>query len=169
MHKGAIAYLVIGIFLIVVFLLWYLHIGYGKHITTTTTITSLTSSLTTTIINNKNLTSTTTTTIPPIGSCLSSNKTLALENGNFSTGTYEGWNLTGYGFGSAPLNITWANNNSCYYNTTWMGYNGNFFATTYHCGLVLQAGNLTSKPFKVVLPYLNFKIISPYKHNYILR
>jgi len=63
MHKGAIAYLVIGIFLIVVFLLWYLHIGYGKHITTTTTITSLTSSLTTTI-NNKNLTSTTTTNTP---------------------------------------------------------------------------------------------------------
>jgi len=162
MHKGAIAYLVIGIFLLIIFLLWYVHIGASKHITTITTIASTTSSLTTTIIN-KNLTSTTTTTtIPPVGSCLSPNKTLALENGNFSTGTYEDWNLTGYGFGSAPLNITWANNNSCYYNTTWMGYNGNFFATTYHCGLVLQAGNLTSKPFEVVLPYLNFKIISPY-------
>jgi len=162
MHKGAIAYLVIGIFLIVIFLLWYLHIGYSERIATTTIAStkSTTSSLTTTVIN-KNLTSTTTT-ISPIGSCLSPNKTLALENGNFSTGTYEGWNLTGYGFGSAPLNITWADNNSCYYNTTWRGYNGSFFATTYHCGLVLQAGNLTSKPFKVVLPYLNFKIISPY-------
>ena len=162
MHKGAIAYLVIGIFLIVIFLLWYLHIGYNERIATTTIAStkSTTSSLTTTIVN-KNLTSTTTT-IPPIGSCLSPNKTLALENGNFSTGTYEGWNLTGYGFGSAPLNITWADNNACYYNTTWRGYNGSFFAATYHCGLVLQAGNLTSKPFKVVLPYLNFKIISPY-------
>lgn len=36
-------------------------------------------------------------------------------NGNLATGTYTGWNATGEGFGSAPLNLTSANNNMCYY------------------------------------------------------
>ncbi|MGB9732510.1 MAG: hypothetical protein ACP5P2_01030 [Candidatus Micrarchaeia archaeon] len=162
MHKGVLAYIIVGIFLFAVFILWYLHWGLPAKPTTvskTTSITTTASSNTTVI---KNTTTIPTTTTIVTGSCLSSNSTVPLFNGDFSLGTYDGWNATGYGFGNAPLNITWANNNSCYFNTTWSNYQGNFFATTYHCGLVLQTGNLTSKPFKVVLPYLNFKIISPY-------
>jgi hypothetical protein len=160
MHKGVVAYIIIGIFLLIIFAFWYLHLGYSpSHKVTTTITSSISSSITTTI---KLANSTSTTTIPPTGSCLSANKTVPLYNGNFSLGTYKGWNTTGFGFGNAPMNITWANQNNCYYNTTWLGYTGNFFATTFHCGLVVQPGNLTSKPFKVVLPFLNFKIISPY-------
>ncbi|MGC8648948.1 MAG: hypothetical protein ACP5UN_01875 [Candidatus Micrarchaeia archaeon] len=85
-------------------------------------------------------------------------------NGNFSTGTYAGWNLTGKGFGTAPLNITFANENKvsrCYLGTPWVGYNGSYVATTFNCGLSNAPGNLTSSEFIANKPFLNFKIISP--------
>jgi hypothetical protein len=85
-------------------------------------------------------------------------------NGNFSTGTYTGWTLTGKGFGYAPLNITFANNNKvsrCYLGTPWVGYNGSYVATTFNCGLSNAPGNLTSSEFIANKPFLNFKIISP--------
>ncbi|MGC9098955.1 MAG: hypothetical protein ACP5HW_00165 [Candidatus Micrarchaeia archaeon] len=162
MHKGILAYIIIGIFIAAVFIVWYLHWGVSTK-PTTIVRTSVTTTIPSNVINvTKNVTTIPTTTTIPSGSCLSPNATVPLLNGNFSLGSYYGWNVTGYGFGNAPLNISWADQNTCYYNTTWKGYNGNFFATTFHCGLVIQQGNLTSKPFKVVLPYLNFRIISPY-------
>lgn len=84
-------------------------------------------------------------------------------NGNFSTGTYVGWNVIDPGFGTQPFNITYGNAHQCYLNRTWSGYNGNFFATTYNCGITNAAGTLTSSPFVVngTKPFLNFKIISP--------
>jgi hypothetical protein len=86
-------------------------------------------------------------------------------NGDFGSGQYNGWTLTGLGFGSAPLNITHADSNTinCYLNQTWKGYKGNFFATTYHCGVSVTAGNITSSRFYVNAsePFLNFRIISP--------
>jgi len=159
MHKGIIAYIILGIILVIVLLFWHFDFSVVHKPTSTTSLS--TTILSTTTIPMTTISNTTTTSIPPIGSCVSSNKTVSLLNGNFSQG-YKYWNASGYGFGTTPLNITWADINDCYYNASWMNYNGNFFATTYHCGIMVQAGNLTSMPFKVVLPYLNFKIISPY-------
>ncbi|MDE1869190.1 MAG: hypothetical protein KGH60_04485 [Candidatus Micrarchaeota archaeon] len=84
-------------------------------------------------------------------------------NGNFSSGTYAGWNATGPGFGTAPFNITYGNSKQCYLGQPWSGYTGNYFATTYNCGLTNAAGNITSSPFIVngTKPFLNFKLISP--------
>ena len=89
-------------------------------------------------------------------------------NGNFQSG-YTGWNVTGKGFGAAPLNVTYANaaNVSCYLSRPWSGFNSTMIATTFNCGLTNSPGNLTSQPFKVTTkPYLNFKLISP-KDNYL--
>ena len=91
---------------------------------------------------------------------MSKNATESIFNGNFGTGTYIGWNVSGPGFGSGPLNITYANSNNLYYGAPWTNYNDIYFATTYTQGLNLQAGNLTSDKFLVTELYLNFKIIS---------
>ncbi len=83
-------------------------------------------------------------------------------NGNFSNGQYTGWNQSGAGFGTAPLNFTYANNavNRCYYGSPWVNTPGTFAASTFHCGLQASAGNLTSSEFIVNKPFLNFKIVS---------
>jgi len=97
----------------------------------------------------------TTTTAPP-------NVTYTeVYNGNFSTGEYNGWYLNGTGFGKAPLSIAKADAEGCYQTAPWAGYNGTYFATTFNCGLSNSPGNLTSSPFIVDEPFLNFKIISP--------
>ncbi len=83
-------------------------------------------------------------------------------NGNFGTGDFTGWNTTGKGFAGGPMNITYANSQHCYQGAPWAGLNGTFFATTYNCGLSNAPGNLTSSPFLVDEPFLNFQIISPY-------
>jgi len=159
MHKGIIAYIVVLIILIVITLV-FLH-GSTKTPKVTTTIIPK-NTTTTTIAPVTNVTTiTSTTTSITIPSCLSQSAEVPVYNGNFSTGNYTGWFTSGDGFGSAPLNLTYANENGGYYNHTWIGYDGNFVATTFHGGLALQPGNLTSKPFKVVEPYLNFRIISP--------
>ncbi|MDE1856751.1 MAG: hypothetical protein KGH98_01560 [Candidatus Micrarchaeota archaeon] len=82
-------------------------------------------------------------------------------NGNFTTGTYVGWTLTNPGFGTAPMNISYADANKCYLGAPWSGYGGTFFATTYTCGLSVAPGNITSSAFSTSMPFLNFKIISP--------
>ncbi|MCL4372310.1 hypothetical protein M1373_03260 [Candidatus Marsarchaeota archaeon] len=82
-------------------------------------------------------------------------------NGNFGTGEYSGWTRTGTGFGSAPLNITKADQEGCYLTSPWTGASANFIATTYNCGISVSPGNLTSSQFYVNEPFLNFKIISP--------
>ncbi len=82
-------------------------------------------------------------------------------NGDFSTGTYSGWNVTGNAFGTAPLDINYADENNCYPGgIPWMGYSGTYFATTYSCTLSTRSsGNITSSYFLVNKPFLNFQII----------
>ena len=85
-------------------------------------------------------------------------------NGNFMNGEYTGWTLAGKGFGTAPLNITKANENTtshCYVGQPWVGYVGSYITTTYNCGLSNAPGNITSSLFYASQPFLNFKIISP--------
>ena len=84
-----------------------------------------------------------------------------IYNGNFSSGDFTGWNVTGRGFGTAPLNRIQANATHCYLGAPWTNYNETYFASTYHCGLSASPGNLTSAPFIAAQPFLNFKIISP--------
>ncbi|MCL5100782.1 MAG: hypothetical protein M1122_02410 [Candidatus Marsarchaeota archaeon] len=126
---------------------------------------TITTTQTTTIENQTqtNQTANSTTTVGQSFDCLSNLPTMPIKNGNFSTGTYDGWNATG-GFGTNPFNLTQANIEGNYYNHTWEGYNGTYFATTYMGGISHYVGNLTSDPFLVTEPYLNFKIISPYNN-----
>ncbi len=90
-------------------------------------------------------------------------------NGNFSTGTYAAWQTEGKAFGSAPLNLQWADDHGCYPQAEpWRGFNGSYFATTYNCTAHLAAaGNLTSYQFVVTKPFLNFQIISGSPRTYI--
>ncbi|MEM0107020.1 MAG: hypothetical protein QXS81_02310 [Candidatus Micrarchaeaceae archaeon] len=85
-------------------------------------------------------------------------------NGDFGSGTYSGWNVTGNAFGSAPISISYANSNGCYpENTQWSGYGKQYFASTYSCSMQTRsAGNLTSSPFLVTKPFLNFQVIGYY-------
>ncbi len=103
----------------------------------------------------------TTATGPVAGSCMTRLPYLPIRNGNFSTGTYEGWNTTGNGFGAVPFNISFANVYGYYYAAPWANYSGSFVATTYKIGTEVSPGNITSDQFKVTEPYLNFKLISP--------
>jgi hypothetical protein len=84
-------------------------------------------------------------------------------NGNFSSDSFTGWTLASQGFGTAPMNIIWANlpNVSCYIGAPWSNANFTFFASTFHCGTAVAPGNLTSSLFMVTEPYLDFRIISP--------
>jgi len=115
--------------------------------TPTTTIMSTTSTAPATT------TAASTTTVPAYQS--------AVNNGNFSTGTYSGWTVNGTGFGTAPLGIKTADADMCYYGAPWANYNGSYFATTFTCGTQVSPGNLTSGYFTASAPYLNFRIISP--------
>ncbi len=134
-----------------------------------------------TLISHKSTTSVSTTSVPKgpttagqistinytsnSTGCLSPNPVQAIFNGNFSTGNFIGWNVTGTGFGNAPVNITQANANGDYYGYPWNGYNGTFFATTHEPGSSIAQGNLTTEPFKVTEPYINFQIVSPQDNN----
>jgi hypothetical protein len=130
---------------------------------TSTAVSSATTTVNSTI--NTATTSTQSTTSVFFGSCVSGNETESINNGDFSSGTYEGWSATGPGFGTDPFDIMSANNNTNvnytgYYGVPWNNYDGEYMATTFKNGTTLQAGNLTSLPFQVSELYLNFKIIS---------
>jgi hypothetical protein len=90
-----------------------------------------------------------------------------IYNGNFGNGQYTGWNVTNPGFGTAPLNISYADSKLCYTGHPWSNYNGSYFATTYNCGVSVAPGNITSSPFLVdpTKPFVNFRIISPDDNN----
>ncbi len=83
-------------------------------------------------------------------------------NGAFSTGEYTGWNESGPGFGTAPLNLTWANSHECFLSSPWnlTTYSGTYVATSFTCGLTVAPGNITSSYFNASKPFLNFKIVS---------
>lgn len=92
--------------------------------------------------------------------CLSNSTEVLIYNGNFSTGTYYGWNVSGSGFGSAPLNLSEANSANVYYKNEWFGYYGTYAATSYHQLTRTSPGSI-STGFVVINPYLNFQIYSP--------
>lgn len=128
----------------------------------------ITNTINKTITNTINTTNTTNTiktnkTIPTTPVCSQSkNRTEKILNGNFSTGTYYGWNETNPGFGSAPLNIIFLNEKTDYYGIPWNNYGNNtFMATTFEEGVSTSPGNLTSLPFLNREPFLNFKMIGP--------
>lgn len=159
LNKGVAAYLVIFLILVVVVVL-------GGFIPGVRPINFSSTTTTANVIKNKTTTTTViataSTTISSQNVCPSPNATQKISNGNFGTGTYYAWNVTANGFGEFPLNITYANNNGGYYGAPWSGYSGNFAAsTTRGSSLSVQNGNLTSQPFLITEPFLNFKIVSP--------
>jgi hypothetical protein len=160
LRNGIIVYLVGLVFIVAATLLLSGYLGGTGRIiggiTTTMSQNSTNQTGTTTVPSA----TTTPTTSVYFSSCQSKNAVAPILNGNFSTGTYYGWNATGPGFGAAPFNLTHANIVGGYYGSPWSGYSGNYFATTYAGGRSLQSGNLTSQPFEVTEPYLNFKIVS---------
>lgn len=166
MHKGIAAYFIILVLLVIAAFYLYSSGSGGKHhtstITTFTTVPGSNTTFTTTIAGGTSNSSTTTQSTSTVyyAGCVSGSPSVQIPNGNFSTGTYADWTEYGPGFGSAPLNLSNANNQGSYYAAPWNGYNGNYAATTYTTGTALQAGNLTSKPFSVTQLYLNFKIVS---------
>jgi hypothetical protein len=126
----------------------------------TTSTTTATTTATSNQTSSASTTSTTTVAARNYSSCISVNQNVSIFNSNFSTGTYAGWSSIGLGFGTVPTNISKANANQAYYSHPWQGATSGFFATNYQGGLQVVGGNLTSTPFLVTEPYLNFKIIS---------
>lgn len=84
-----------------------------------------------------------------------------IYGGKFASGTYIGWNLTGKGFDSRPINASYADTHNCTAGGPWTGYNGTYFASTYNCGSSNAAGNLTSSPFYASEHFIDFQTISP--------
>ncbi len=160
MHKGVLAYvLVLAVIIILTFVSLPRQQLPGGQASTTTVAKGTNNSITGE--NSTNSTgNSTNTTPPPTNKCESLSNTTAIPNGNFGTGTFANWTVEGNGFGTNPTNISYANLNNLYFNTSWTNYKGGYFATTFQ-GFTVHPGNLTSDPFKVTQPYLNFQLVSP--------
>lgn len=164
MHKRTAVLLLVAVCVIAVLAFVALQsVGLAPQTTSFfTTSTSTSTSTTSTTLP----TTAPTTTVAGYQGCLAPGVTVPLKNGAFATGTYANWTVDGAGFGAIPQNITYDNKNNDYYSQPWTGYlGGTYFASTYHGGLILQAGNLTSQQFEVTEPYLNFQIVSPQNEN----
>ncbi len=163
-NNAVMAYIAVGI-LMIAFVAYFMVFNHGgaqqKGKTTTETTTIKPGS--NTVNSSKTTTAQQTSTVEYKG-CISNAQEAAINNGGFESGNYEGWNVSGVGFGTAPTNIVSANADGAYYGSQWIGYNGTYFASTYHGGLSISPGNLTSDNFTVTEPYLNFKIASPYNN-----
>ena len=83
-----------------------------------------------------------------------------IYNGNFSTGTYTGWNITNIGFGEYPSNVSMLNAKGCYPGKPWNNNSVGYIASTLNCNLVHNYGNLTSYPFTANKAFINFQITS---------
>ena len=151
----------IGIAVVVIIIAGVVFLPHTSSTATTSATTTAQKGLSTTTIPPSTLLSTTTVLGTNAINCVSPNSTVPIYNGNFSTGTYTGWNVSGLGFGTQPSNITYDDENNAYYGQPWTGWNGTHFATSYSGGLTVATGNLTSSPFLVTEPYINFKVISP--------
>lgn len=157
---GKKVFVVVIAVIIIAALVYYVEFSNKAHNIYTTQTTVQTNGLNTTTLPPT--TYVLPTTVNSTSSCIRSGNT-TLFNGNFGTGTYAGWNVTGTGFGSHPNNTEVLNSNGSYTSAPWTGLSaGDYFATTYKPGLSnIQPGNLTSDQFQVVSPYLNFKLVSP--------
>jgi uncharacterized protein (DUF608 family) len=72
---------------------------------------------------------------------------------DFESGTYANWKVEGEAFNSSP-----AKRDSISHGNPLSGNQGNFFVDSYRNSNDAQTGKLTSKPFVLKQPYLNFLI-----------
>lgn len=161
MNKAVVAYIILFAFVIILIVVFLPRTFFPQVTTSTTSVAQNTTAATTT--SQSNTTSASTTSIPNYNytGCIVGTPTYPIANGYFTSFTNTSiadWNTTPKGF--TIYNITDMNRNGSYYDAPWSGTNNTVFASTYDIGTVVRNGNLTSSPFAVVLPYMNFQIIS---------
>ena len=83
----------------------------------------------------------------------------SMNNPDFETGTYAGWNVTGSGWGGAPTSGSLANSQHLYYSVPYSGWQGTYFASSYQIGGRGAVGTLQSAPFTLNKKYLEFLAI----------
>jgi hypothetical protein len=175
MQRGVIAYIVAFVVLVIIVL--YIESTLPKSTSSSTTTHPPPSSSNTpksnsttpgpknstnTTVGTPNQTSPTNTSTPyNYTGCIKPGTNVTIPNGNFSYGNYTDWSVNGTGWGSVPVNLTLANQNMQYPSAPWSNASSAYFATTFTGGIRPAPGNLTSAPFEVVEPYLNFRLISP--------
>ena len=83
-----------------------------------------------------------------------------ITNGDFETGTYEGWTPNDIAFGTAPSSITQANSQGLYYDSPYTGFSGNYAASSWiPTHDPRSTGTLTSDEFYIANDYLQFRAI----------
>jgi hypothetical protein len=82
-----------------------------------------------------------------------------IPNGDFESGTYEHWTVSGEGFGTAPSDMPQVNAQGMYIDTPYTEYQGSFAASSYLAQRDPGAtGTLTSDAFLISRPYLEFLV-----------